>query len=124
MGSTVHDYSDGSAAFGCIEGLRQNGYSGEITLISTDIEYPYDKAKLQSSIRNLDYDKLALRTPDWYDLYGVTLLFGREVTEISHKVIPPAMVACLPLRYLGGWHTGRVRRSANCHRFKADRVEA
>lgn len=71
--------SDGAAAFGCIEGLRQNGYSGEITMITTDFEYPYDRTKLYKSIRNLDYEKLYLRPKEWYDLFGVTILFGREV---------------------------------------------
>jgi len=96
-----HDHTDmrkvvvignGAAAFGCIEGLRQNGYSGEITMITTDFEYPYDRTKLYKSIRNLDYEKLYLRPKEWYDLFGVTILFGREVAEISHKHVFPYII--------------------------------
>jgi len=58
-------------------------------MITKDFEYPYDRTKLYRSIRNLDYDKVYLRPKEWYDLFGVTILFGREVTEISHKVPLP-----------------------------------
>lgn len=86
IGSTDLRDAGGAAAFGCIEGLRQNGYTGEITMITKSFDYPYDSTKLIGSIRDIDYEQLSLRTKDWYDLFGVTVLFGREVTEISHKV--------------------------------------
>lgn len=55
-------------------------------MITKDFEYPYDGTKLIRSIRNIDYERIYLRPKEWYDLFGVTVLFGREVMEISHKV--------------------------------------
>lgn len=66
--------------------MRYNGYTGEITLITVDHDYPYDKTKLTKSIKDLKYSELDLRPPEWYDMYGVTMLFGREVTDIRAKV--------------------------------------
>lgn len=31
---------------GCIETLKKNGYQGEITVITRDTTYPYDKTRL------------------------------------------------------------------------------
>lgn len=39
-------YGNGASAYACIAGLRENGYSGEITVISSDSYIPYDKLKL------------------------------------------------------------------------------
>jgi NADPH-dependent 2,4-dienoyl-CoA reductase/sulfur reductase-like enzyme len=33
----------GAAAMGCIETLKKFGYSGEITIITRELTYPYDK---------------------------------------------------------------------------------
>ena len=35
-------HSEGMGVLGCIEGLRQNGYSGEITVITSGSDYPFD----------------------------------------------------------------------------------
>lgn len=46
---------------GCIETLKKFGFSGEITVVTRELTYPYDKTKLSKEIKNMDYDKILLR---------------------------------------------------------------
>lgn len=57
-------------------------------MVTTDHDFPYDKTQLTKSIRDLDYSALDLRVPVWYEMFGVTMLFGRQVTKIKNKVQP------------------------------------
>jgi NAD(P)H-nitrite reductase large subunit len=56
---------------GCIETLKKFGYSGEITVVTRELTYPYDKTKLSKDIKNIDYDKILLRDQDWYKSNGI-----------------------------------------------------
>ena len=65
--SFPRDYNDlrkvviigsGASAMGCVETLKKNGYSGEITIVTKDYQLPYDKTRLSKEIKNLNYDDL------------------------------------------------------------------
>lgn len=73
--TTSRDYNDlrkiviigsGGSAQACVETLRRFGYTGEIIMVTKETKYPYDKSKLHTSIKDLDYKQLNLRNPEWY----------------------------------------------------------
>jgi len=91
--TSFRDYNDlrkvvvvgsGIAAFACIDNLRQNGYTGEIKMITTDTRLPYDKTKLSKSFKNINYDDLYLRPEEYYDEQGIEFLLGREVKVVKN----------------------------------------
>lgn len=92
---------DGAAAIGCIEGLRNMGYTvtnnlfnnlkGELKLISKDPHLPYDKTKLSKQFKDMKYEDLLIRPEEYYDEHGIEYLLGREVTNIDHKHVAPCV---------------------------------
>ncbi|PHH92762.1 hypothetical protein CDD83_5386 [Cordyceps sp. RAO-2017] len=56
----------GSGAMGVVEGLRENGYSGPITIVSNESYLPIDRPKLSKALLT-DPAKLALRDKSWFD---------------------------------------------------------
>jgi len=92
--TTFRDYNDlrkvviigsGIAATACIITLRENGFTGEIRMISADTRLPYDKTKLSKSFKNVDYDELYLRSEEFYEEHGIEYLLGREVKGVNNK---------------------------------------
>ena len=71
---------------GCVETLKKNGYSGEITIVTKEYQLPYDKTRLSKEIKNLDYNDLLLRDNQWFEQNGVKIMFGRECIEIDKTV--------------------------------------
>lgn len=55
----------GAAGHGCVETLRQEGYTGRIIIVTKEKHLPYDRTKLSKAM-NLDGSKLALRTEEYY----------------------------------------------------------
>lgn len=55
----------GSAALGAVEGLRENGFKGTITMIGNEGYTPMDRTKLSKALID-DHSKLALRDEAWF----------------------------------------------------------
>lgn len=75
----------GAAGFAAAFTLREQGYGGEIVLITADRDAPYDRPNLSK-----DYlagsaapDWLPLRPSDWYGAKDVRLVTGRRVERLD-----------------------------------------
>jgi len=64
-GDKVVVVGGGSGALGVVEGLRNSGYSGAITVISNEGYLPIDRPKLSKALLT-DLSKLQWRDEDWY----------------------------------------------------------
>jgi NADPH-dependent 2,4-dienoyl-CoA reductase/sulfur reductase-like enzyme len=71
----------GSGALGTIEGLRENGYKGVVTVISNEGYLPIDRPKLSKALLT-DEKKLAWRDKAWYDSSSVKWVDG-EVNSVD-----------------------------------------
>merc|ERR1712093_571541 len=71
----------GSGALGTLEGLRENGYKGSITLISSEGYLPFDRTKLSKALTD-DHSKIALRDDAWFK-EGFIDIVSDEVTGVD-----------------------------------------
>ncbi|PMD23607.1 hypothetical protein NA56DRAFT_643691 [Hyaloscypha hepaticicola] len=71
----------GSGAIGTLEALRENGYKGSITMISSEGYNPIDRTKLSKALID-DPSKIALRDDAWFTESGVAVV-SDEVTNID-----------------------------------------
>lgn len=74
----------GPAALSAAETLRQNGFTGEITLISKDKHLPYDRTLISKFIPK-SVDKAYLREPDFYKNYDIDINLNSEAISINQK---------------------------------------
>lgn len=81
-----------AAAQGCIETLKETGFTGEITVITKDVKLPYDRTRLTKSVADVDYKEIQLRDEEWYKKAGVTFLFGKEVETVDNTHGSPNVV--------------------------------
>lgn len=72
----------GSGALGAIEGLRAGGYSGKITVISSEPFQPIDRTKLSKALIT-DLPKIAWRSPEFYKEGDVELINGKSVKSVD-----------------------------------------
>ncbi|PMD44976.1 hypothetical protein L207DRAFT_507900 [Hyaloscypha variabilis F] len=71
----------GSGALGTLEALRENGYKGSITLISSEGYNPIDRTKLSKALID-DASKIALRDDAWFKEGNVDFV-SDEVTGVD-----------------------------------------
>lgn len=71
----------GSAALGTLEGLRENGYKGSITLIGNEGYLPFDRTKLSKALID-DHSKIALRDEAWFKDGSIDVV-SDEVTGVD-----------------------------------------
>jgi NADPH-dependent 2,4-dienoyl-CoA reductase/sulfur reductase-like enzyme len=73
------------AGVSAVEGLRERGFDGRITLIDAESGLPYDKPPLSKDALSdeLTYDALPLHPDDWYDDHGVSLKLGTRVAGLD-----------------------------------------
>jgi NADPH-dependent 2,4-dienoyl-CoA reductase/sulfur reductase-like enzyme len=71
----------GSGALGTLEALRENGYKGSITLISSEGYNPIDRTKLSKALID-DASKIALRDDAWFREGNVDFI-SDEVTGVD-----------------------------------------
>ncbi|KAK2616200.1 Apoptosis-inducing factor 1 [Conoideocrella luteorostrata] len=69
----------GSSALGAIEGLRENGFGGAITVISNEGYLPIDRPKLSKALMT-DLSKLQWRDKSWFESGRVQWLDGEATT--------------------------------------------
>ncbi|KAG6106170.1 hypothetical protein E4U14_004718 [Claviceps sp. LM454 group G7] len=80
-GEKVVIVGGGSGAIGVVEGLRENGFGGAITVISNEGYYPIDRPKLSKALMT-DLSKLQLRDKSWFESGNVEWLNG-EVSAVD-----------------------------------------
>lgn len=71
----------GSGALGTLEALRENGYKGSITVISSEGYLPFDRTKLSKALID-DHSKIALRDEAWFKDGSVGVV-SDEVTDVD-----------------------------------------
>ncbi|KID61800.1 Apoptosis-inducing factor 1 [Metarhizium brunneum] len=71
----------GSGALGAVEGLREKGFTGGITVISNEGYYPIDRPKLSKALMT-DLSKLQWRDKGWFDSGNVEWVDG-EATAVN-----------------------------------------
>ncbi|EFX02981.1 aif-like mitochondrial oxidoreductase [Grosmannia clavigera kw1407] len=89
----------GSGAIGALEALREKGFSGSITMISSEGYLPIDRPKLSKALLT-DPAKLQLRDQAWYDAGAVTVV-ADEVTSIDFgaKTVATKQASSTPTPY-------------------------
>ncbi|KAH7313713.1 hypothetical protein B0I35DRAFT_452080 [Stachybotrys elegans] len=71
----------GSGAIGVVEGLREKGYTGPLTVISKEGYLPIDRTKLSKALIT-DVDKIAFRDKAWFESGAVEWVDG-EVNDVN-----------------------------------------
>ncbi|CAG8973709.1 hypothetical protein HYALB_00006980 [Hymenoscyphus albidus] len=71
----------GSGALGTLEALRENGFSGSITMIGSEGYPPIDRTKLSKALID-DPSKIALRDAAWFKEGSVDVV-NDEVTDVD-----------------------------------------
>ncbi|KAL3422534.1 monodehydroascorbate reductase [Phlyctema vagabunda] len=71
----------GSGAIGTLEALRENGFKGTITMISSEGYLPIDRTKLSKALID-DPSKIALRDDAWFKSGSVDVV-SDEVTDVD-----------------------------------------
>ncbi|KAI9848289.1 MAG: hypothetical protein M1837_000553 [Sclerophora amabilis] len=80
----------GSGAIGALQGLRENGYKGGITVISNEPYPPIDRTKLSKALID-DPSKIALRDAAWLSSASVDLVAGNVTgVDFSDKKVTTA----------------------------------
>jgi 3-phenylpropionate/trans-cinnamate dioxygenase ferredoxin reductase component len=82
----------GLAGAKATEALRDNGYTGSLTLIGAEKHLPYERPPLSKSYLagNSEFDEAIVHSAEWYDENRVTLRLGVHVTGIdanTHQVV-------------------------------------
>lgn len=72
----------GAASVTCAESLRQNSYSGKITILTMEKHPPYNRTKLSKSM-DVTAESIYLRPPEFYEKYGIDVQCKSEVTKLN-----------------------------------------
>lgn len=72
----------GAAATTCSEGLREYGYTGKITVLSSEPHYPIDRTKLSKALIT-DPAKVALRDGKFYSGLDIDFKTSETVTSVD-----------------------------------------
>ena len=73
----------GPAGLAAVEALRDNGYTGRLTMLNREAGAPYDRTMLSKNM-GVEEGKAQLRSKQWLeDQAGVTLLTGVRVTAVE-----------------------------------------
>lgn len=75
----------GPAGLSAAEGLRQNGYTGELIILSKEAHIPYDRTMLSKFIPP-SVTKLTLRPADFLKQYDIDIQTNVCVTDIDNKL--------------------------------------
>lgn len=66
----------------CVETLRQEGYTGAITLVCKEDCLPYDRVKVSKTM-DFEIEKAEFRTSQFYQENGIEVLRGIEATGVD-----------------------------------------
>ncbi|MFP4215447.1 MAG: FAD-dependent oxidoreductase [Phycisphaerae bacterium] len=84
QGRTFAIIGSGAAGMAAAEGLREEGFAGNITVLTADEDLPYDRTDLSKRyLQKPDASSPQLRDADFYERFGIRIITGCEVTEID-----------------------------------------
>ncbi|XP_070204944.1 apoptosis-inducing factor 3-like isoform X2 [Littorina saxatilis] len=72
----------GVAAEACAETLRQEGFTGQVLVLTKESDLPYDRPKLSKAMTTTA-DAIALRNKDFYSSCDIEFRTGTEVTGVD-----------------------------------------
>src|SRR5690349_13569370 len=77
----------GAAGFAAAEMLRREGFSGSLTMVSSDDTAPYDRPNCSKDYLagNAPEEWMPLRPDDWYKEHAIDLMLRTEVAGIDAK---------------------------------------
>ncbi|KAL8948252.1 MAG: hypothetical protein Q9222_005550 [Ikaeria aurantiellina] len=73
----------GSGAIGAVQALREQGFTGDITMISSEPNLPIDRTKLSKALI-ADKSKVEWRSQEWFDSASISTI-SDEVSSIDFK---------------------------------------
>lgn len=77
----------GSGAIGAIEGLREKGFSGPITMITNEGYLPIDRTKLSKALIT-DHTKIQWRDEEWFKSGSVDIVHDEVVdVDLTNKAV-------------------------------------
>ncbi|MBP5738772.1 MAG: NAD(P)/FAD-dependent oxidoreductase [Abditibacteriota bacterium] len=75
---------NGTAALGCIEGIRKVDKDGKITVVSEENRPVYCRPLISYYLEDkTDENKMNCRPDDFYEVNGCEVIYGRKATEID-----------------------------------------
>ena len=80
---TTNFLHSGSGTIGAVQGLREQGFKGAITVISREPNLPIDRTKLSKALI-ADPSKILLRPQEWYDSASIEFV-SDEVSGVEFK---------------------------------------
>jgi hypothetical protein len=87
-GERVIVVGGGSGAMGAIEGMREKGYTGQVTVLSKESYLPIDRTKLSKALIP-DVAKIQWREAEFYKAAGIEFHLEKEVESVDfagHKL--------------------------------------
>ncbi|WP_159981019.1 MULTISPECIES: NAD(P)/FAD-dependent oxidoreductase [unclassified Novosphingobium] len=101
----------------CAIALRQNGFTGTITVVGREPEYPYERPPLSKEYfaREKTFDRLYIRPPTFWAEKDVTFKLSTEVTKVDAEAKELTLSNGTTLSY-GKlvWATGGDPRRLSC----------
>ncbi len=77
---------NGTAAVGCVEGIRSVDKDGSITIISAENHHVYCRPLISYYLEDkTDLQRIKYRPDDFYERNGCTVLYGRRAERIDEK---------------------------------------
>jgi len=81
-GKDVLIIGGGPASVACAETLRQEGFQGNVTIVTKDKYIPYDRIKLSKAM-DVKPDAISLRKDDFYKAHDITVQTDKEVKKVD-----------------------------------------
>lgn len=86
QGRTFVIVGTGAAGSAAAEALRQEGFRGNITMVTAEDHLPYDRTELSKRfLAKPDVERPFLRTGKFYDAHDIDVLYGTKVVELDAK---------------------------------------
>jgi NADPH-dependent 2,4-dienoyl-CoA reductase/sulfur reductase-like enzyme/nitrite reductase/ring-hydroxylating ferredoxin subunit len=91
----------GAAGFAAAEMLRREGFSGSLTMVSSDDTAPYDRPNCSKDYLagSAPEEWMPLRPDDWYKEHAIELMLRTEVTGIDAKARQVTLAGGKSLRF-------------------------
>ncbi|KAF2357821.1 FAD/NAD(P)-binding domain [Trinorchestia longiramus] len=81
-GLTIVVVGGGAAGNSCVEGLRQEGFTGRVVMVCGESALPYDRPKISKNLI-ASVESLALRTKEFYEMGDIELITGNPVLSLN-----------------------------------------
>uniref|UniRef100_A0A6A7FPS8 Apoptosis-inducing factor 3-like n=1 Tax=Hirondellea gigas TaxID=1518452 RepID=A0A6A7FPS8_9CRUS len=80
--TTIVVVGGGGAGSSCVEGLRQEGFTGRVVLVCGEQHLPYDRPKLSKNL-SATAGSIALRTPEYYQCGDIEVVLSNPVLSLN-----------------------------------------